>query len=267
MGETARRLTAGAAIATALIAFGCGFGGQERRSAGRPVAEAGPPSPTPSPPTAELAAAPDPVPPHPPPTAPRVKPSKRPVQVGQAPPPPKRRPPGTAPSCPPRFTGTAASRAEVRAALDAAAGHVFWPKSAPQIKVPANLLYAVAWQESGWQSNILACDGGIGTMQVMPDTAGYINQRFATAYDVHTLSGNTMLGAGWLAWTIKFLGDNYFADSYDLADQGLLEAVIAAYNVGVGAVHPDAANPADRFPNPKYVSSVKNLMSSCPCLA
>src|SRR5438045_1747004 len=42
--------------------------------------------------------------------------------------------------------------------------------------LPANLLLAVAWQESGWTQHVIANDGGIGTMQLMPYTAMSINQ-------------------------------------------------------------------------------------------
>src|SRR2546430_1319176 len=86
-----------------------------------------------------------------------------------------------------------------------------WPASAgrygnsrPQITVPARLVYAVAWQESGWQSTIMACDGGIGTMQVMPNTATWMNQRFGTSFDVHALSGNAFLGGQYLAWLVAY---------------------------------------------------------------
>lgn len=67
-----------------------------------------------------------------------------------------------------------------------------------QVSLPPRLIKAVAEQESGWQSAIIACDGGIGTMQVMPATADWMNQRFGVSHDVHTLSGNTMLGSALL---------------------------------------------------------------------
>jgi len=65
--------------------------------------------------------------------------------------------------------------ADVKAALTKAAGTPYWStvRNKPEgysgdgseITVPVNLMKAVAWQESGWQSTIIACDGGIGTMQ------------------------------------------------------------------------------------------------------
>jgi hypothetical protein len=157
----------------------------------------------------------------------------------------------------------------VRDALVAAAGQRFWPDD--PITVPAPLMKAVAWQESGWQSTIIACDGGIGTMQIMPDTASWMNTRFGTSYDVDTLAGNTRIGAAYLEWLVKYFGDVWFAGSYDL-DPGhcpevdspcLLNAVIASYNYGFGAVdQPDQIV----IPNPQYVANVRALMTECSCL-
>jgi hypothetical protein len=58
--------------------------------------------------------------------------------------------------------------AQVKAALATAAGTSFWSDQ-PSILVPANLIDAIAWEESGWQSTIIACDGGIGTMQMISE--------------------------------------------------------------------------------------------------
>ena len=86
---------------------------------------------------------------------------------------------------------------QVKAALAASAATLFWTDQ-PSITLPANLIEAIAWQESGWQSTIIACDGGLGTMQIMPATATWMNTRFGTNLNVNTLSGNTMLGAEYL---------------------------------------------------------------------
>jgi len=157
----------------------------------------------------------------------------------------------------------------VHGALDTAAGTHFWATSAPSISVPVNLMHAVAWQESGWQSTILACDGGIGTMQVMPATADWMNQRFGTSYDVHTLTGNTMLGAEYLEWLVKYFGDVYYQGSYDLSvpavpdGVSLLDSVVSAYNYGAGAVDPTKGRAG--IPNWWYVDDVEALTANCPC--
>jgi soluble lytic murein transglycosylase-like protein len=177
-------------------------------------------------------------------------------------PPPPAPPPPAPPGCVPTQRGTAASYAAVRAALKVSAGHTYWA-SVPSIKVPERLLIAVAMTESSWRSNVIACDGGIGLMQVMPDTVTQINNRFGTTWNVNTLQGNAHLGANYLAWSIRYLGDLYFGGSYDLGNRALMDSVIAAYNYGAGAVDPTKG--AAGIPNPGYVNQVRQYMASCPC--
>jgi soluble lytic murein transglycosylase-like protein len=177
---------------------------------------------------------------------------------------------GQRPPCPPTSTGPGADRATVQAALDAAAAMKFWVKSAPTLGVPKNLVYAIAWQESGWQSTILACDGGIGTMQIMPGTVALVKDNFARTFDVQTLSGNTMIGVAYLEWLVRKLGDEYFGGSYDLSvpavpgGVSLLESVISGYNMGIGKVTPTLGWAG--ILNPNYVHAVEALMANCPCV-
>ena len=53
--------------------------------------------------------------------------------------------------------------------------------------------------------------------------------------------------------------------SYDLSNQDLLNDIIAAYNVGPGAIGPTAGTAG--IPNWQYVNNVEALMTSCPCLS
>ncbi|PMR58338.1 lytic transglycosylase [Verrucosispora sp. ts21] len=200
-------------------------------------------------------------------TAPRAVP-KPPTETKVPPAPPKPAPS----SCKPSYKGDQASRAQAKAALTEAAGRVYWPTSAPDIRVPVDLIKATAWQESGWQSNIVACDGGIGLMQVMPDTATWMNQRFGQNYDVWDYRDNAYLGGTYLAWLTKYIGDMYFDADYRLdtdlctseLNSCLLNAVIAAYNYGHGAVAREGQPLA--IPNPSYVRNVRALMTECVCL-
>ncbi|MEU4338602.1 lytic transglycosylase domain-containing protein [Micromonospora lupini] len=194
--------------------------------------------------------------------------AKPPTETKVPPPPPKPAPS----SCKPSYKGTQASRADVKAALSAAAGRTYWPSSAPELKVPLDLVKATAWQESGWQSNIYACDGGVGLMQVMPGTATWMNQRFEQSYDIADYQDNAYLGANYLAWLTKYIGDMYFEADYRLdadlctaeLDSCLLNAVISAYNYGHGAVAQEGKPLA--IPNPSYVRNVRALMTECVCL-
>ncbi|MGQ5262956.1 transglycosylase SLT domain-containing protein [Micromonospora sp. ZYX-F-536] len=199
---------------------------------------------------------------------PRLVP-RRPTETWGPPPPPRPR----ASPCVPSYRGTQATRAEAKAALTNAAERTYWPVSAPSIKIPLNLVKATAWQESGWQSNIYACDGGVGLMQVMPDTATWMNQRFEQNYDLHNYQDNAYLGGTYLAWLTKYIGDMYFEADYRLdaalcttqLNSCLLNAVIAAYNFGHGAVAQEGKPLA--IPNPSYVYNVRALMTECVCLA
>jgi hypothetical protein len=217
-------------------------------------------------------ASPSPTPSKSPKPKPKPSPSRKKVTIPGPPPPPpvKPAPLPSGEKCP-YYEGTNAPKPEVESALEAAAAKRFWTVSS--VVLPNNLIKAVAKQESGWQSAIMACDGGIGTMQVMPNTATWMNQRFGTSYDVKTLSGNTMIGSAYLQWSIKYFGDTYFDGDYtldaaacaqdpavpDYQEPCLLNAVIAAYNYGYGAVD-DEVNGKIVIPNPSYVRPVRALM-------
>lgn len=211
-------------------------------------------------------------------------PSARPGPV--APPPPA---PAT-PHVPPAQSGCAPgkprpdeARETVGAALATAAGQSRTLRlgngGTDQLPpLPVNLVKAIAWQESGWQSGIVACDGGIGTMQVMPNTVSWMNGKFGTTSDPATLAGNVQLGTQLLDWLVAYYGDSSFGGRYDLSPDPatgrtpLLDLVVSAYNAGAGNVHYNAVvDPATgevvgslAIPNPAYVANVKALMSSQP---
>ncbi|MEN3305722.1 MAG: hypothetical protein V7603_1924, partial [Micromonosporaceae bacterium] len=188
---------------------------------------------------------------------PRPKPSRKPVKVAKPPAPPKK-----PVSCPSTRSGTAAARGTVKSALTTAAALRPWGSSSP-VSVPLSLVEAVGWQETSWQSNLISCVGAIGVMQLTPSTAAWMNQRFGLSYDLHTVSGNAALGSAHLQWLVKYFGDVYFQSNYDLTvvdpnNPTLLDAVIAAYNVGFGAV--DTAKGL-KIPNRPYVNAVERWMN------
>ena len=167
--------------------------------------------------------------------------------------------------------GKLQSKKAAKSALVTAAGKTYWNSEAPHLKLNADLVKAIAWQESGWQSNIVNCDGGRGLMQVMPDTVDMINQRFGLDYNARDYKQNAQVGANYLAWLTKAFGDTYFKGKYDLSTKKckthgsmcLLNMVIAGYNAGRGEV--DAGYASGELPNPGYVDSVRSLMKSCYC--
>jgi hypothetical protein len=219
------------------------------------------------------------------PVAPPVKAMPAPVKPPASipvPPPPHVTPP---PGCTATHTGNPASHADVQSALASAAGQTYWsgvsnpplvnenpppadgsadpsPVLGPHavITVPTALMEAIAWQESGWDSDIHSCDGGDGTMQIQSATATWMNQRFGTKYDDSTLSGNAAIGGEYIEWLISYFGENSFDHHYDMTDQDLVTAVIDGYNAGPGNV---------QFANghtvvSHYAATVEALMSQEP---
>jgi soluble lytic murein transglycosylase-like protein len=169
------------------------------------------------------------------------------------------------------YDGKAVSKSKVKSALNAAAAKHYWPVSEPTLMVPADLVRSIAWNESGWQNNIVNCDGGYGLMQLMPGTVDQMNQRFEKSYDVKDYRQNAVIGANYLAWMTRYLGHLYFHDNFSLSTSKcksasswcLLNTVIAGYHAGVGSVEANAAQ--KKLPSPDYVYVVRSLMSSCYC--
>jgi hypothetical protein len=111
------------------------------------------------------------------------------------------------------------------------------------------LVEAVAWQESGWHLLIQACDGGIGLMQIQPDTVQWLNANFHTSYDPLTLDGNANLGVLMLSWLYNYYlpfcnqglgngqtcnGDTIWPGATDNAT--LRDIIVSAYNEGPGTM-------------------------------
>jgi transglycosylase-like protein with SLT domain/LysM domain-containing protein len=76
--------------------------------------------------------------------------------------------------------------------------NVLLRQAAARHGLPANLLLAIAWQESGWNQHVISQDGGIGTMQIMPSTAQGLNKQVRGHYDPYKLWDNIELGAIYL---------------------------------------------------------------------
>ncbi len=107
--------------------------------------------------------------------------------------------------------------------------------------LPVNLVLAIGWQESGWTQHVIARDGGIGVMQLMPYTTMSINASTGIQRDPYKLWDNLNLGATYLRWLwINFHGN--------------LPQVISAYNEGGWAVMHRGIF------NWNYVNSVMYLM-------
>jgi LysM repeat protein len=92
-------------------------------------------------------------------------------------------------------------------------------QQANDLGVDPALVEALAWQESGWQM-ITAADGGIGVMQLMPDTVTWLDQSFFDSpIDPYNVTDNIRAGVTLLAYYLRYFNDESLA--------------IAAYNQGM----------------------------------
>ncbi|GAA1661274.1 hypothetical protein GCM10009830_03030 [Glycomyces endophyticus] len=187
-------------------------------------------------------------------------------------------PPSVHPPCTTYLDGGAAPASEVEAALDEAADTQFWTNST--VEFSPDLLKAIAWMESGWQTDIVACDGGTGLMQIQPTTEKFVNQRFEADFDREDAADNAMLGSAQVQWLAKYFAVNYFGGAdpgvYSLADDCsrddavpdhqehcLLNSVISAYQAGFGTVEA-ALDAGTGYTNLQYVETVRALLELRP---
>jgi soluble lytic murein transglycosylase-like protein len=109
--------------------------------------------------------------------------------------------------------------------------------------VDPSLAKALAWQESGWQQDVVSSAGAVGVMQVMPSTARYINTSLGGGgLDVHTADDNVRLGVIYLRHLLSTMPNEHKA--------------LAAYYSGPGNVK----NDLDRGQT-NYVRAVESLRS------
>jgi len=114
-------------------------------------------------------------------------------------------------------------------------------QTARRYGLAANLLLAIAWQESGLNQHVISRDGGIGVMQIMPYTANGLNKQTGIFYNPYKLADNITLGAIYLRSLMRTFHGN-------------LTLVISAYNEGGwNVVHRGILNG-------RYVRNVKALM-------
>lgn len=104
---------------------------------------------------------------------------------------------------PARGVATELSRSTVRSHIDRWAAHY---------GVPVNLARALAWQESGFQTNITSPVGAWGPMQVMPETWAFVETVLLGRDVPRTGEGGVQVGMVLLAHLLKrFDGDQRLA--------------------------------------------------------
>ena len=76
--------------------------------------------------------------------------------------------------------------------------------AAARYGVPAAVLEALCWWESGWQTAIVSSTGAIGACQLEPATVTFVDRYLVGApLDPHVASQNIQLGAALLAWLLQ----------------------------------------------------------------
>lgn len=93
--------------------------------------------------------------------------------------------------------------------------------------VPADLLKAVAWQESGWQNHKVSSTKALGIGQLMPDTVTFVNERLTERpLDPRRPEHNIVMTARFLRYLLDQTGGN-------------TPMAVAAYYQGLASVRRD----------------------------
>ncbi|MDQ4058307.1 MAG: LysM peptidoglycan-binding domain-containing protein [Actinomycetota bacterium] len=73
--------------------------------------------------------------------------------------------------------------------------------------VSTSLIKAVAYQESGWQPNVVSSAGAIGVMQVMPATARWVNKVLlgGASLNVRDTHDNIKMGVSYLRYLLSIM--------------------------------------------------------------
>lgn len=89
--------------------------------------------------------------------------------------------------------------------------------------VPTDLLMAMAYRESGWQTSVVSPKGAVGVGQLMPATSEWIaDHLIGVELDPYDPDDNIRMSARFLLWLIGYMGSE--------------EAAIAGYYQGPGSV-------------------------------
>lgn len=88
---------------------------------------------------------------------------------------------------------------------------------------------AIAYQESGFNQNVVSPTGAIGVMQVEPGTARLVASQLRRSFDLGVESDNVTVGVYWLAYLVRYYGGDetkaaaaYYEGQGNLASRGYL---------------------------------------------
>jgi len=114
--------------------------------------------------------------------------------------------------------------ARIRANPDRLALVPSFERWAAHYGVPADLLMALAYQESGWQTSVVSNKGAIGIGQLLPATADWVAEDLIgiPSLDPYNPDDNIRMSARFLLWLTGYLGGE--------------DAALAGYYQGPGSV-------------------------------
>jgi len=116
-------------------------------------------------------------------------------------------------------------------------------QAAKRHKVPADLLKAVAWQESGWQNDKVSSTKALGIGQLMPDTVAFVNGVLLRKnLDPRKPADNIAISARYLAWLLA-------------QTKGDVNTALAGYYQGLASVRRQGPLPETEV----YVNNVLHL--------
>ena len=109
-------------------------------------------------------------------------------------------------------------------------------------RVPPELAEAVAWQESGWQNDVVSPDNAQGIGQLLPETATFVNGLLGTALQVTVPEDNIRMEVRMLSALLDATG-------------GQVCDAVASYYEGLGTLHHIGVLPESQV----YVENVLSL--------
>lgn len=116
-------------------------------------------------------------------------------------------------------------------------------RAAAAAGIPVSLLEAIAWQESGWQADVVSLDGAIGIGQVTPDTVAFVRTALDPApLDPWVAADNITISARYLSYLLSQTGSNE-------------QLAVAAYYQGLAATQAYGILPVSA----QYVADVMAL--------
>jgi soluble lytic murein transglycosylase-like protein len=109
--------------------------------------------------------------------------------------------------------------------------------------VPASLVEATCWWESGWQENVTSVTGAVGVCQIEPAAAQTVRRILADpTLDPHSSSDNIEMSAAYLRWLLDQTGGQrdlalagYYQGPTSVRQHGIL-AVSRPYVSGIDAL-------------------------------